>query len=378
MKVGIIKPIDGGIIDAVPSVSYIHRALICASLSDMQSYIECGLIPDDISATVKSLNNQGAKIRYDGSGFEIIPIEIPKSGRGFAAAAASQGFAGQSNRGEYWLDGKLAYQSIGGLFFTLPLLSSDSRITVEGREEYKPNIEMSVEMLEKFGVRVECEARDDGGTVYKIPGGQRFTSPGTIKPEGDWTNSAYWMCAAAISGSGVICRDLNRSSRQGDKEIVSILERFGAVTAYKGDSVAVRRSRLRSIRIDAAVTPDIVPVLAAVAAAADGQTVIYNALCVGLHENGILQKISSVLNALGAVVNENPDGLVIEGKPRLRGGTVSSQGDHRIAMMTAVASCVCEDTVAINDAEAVCKSYPDFFDHFEKLGGKITRDGKYS
>jgi len=335
-------------------------------------------MPEDLSSTIESLNKQGAFIRYDGGGFEILPVDLPQSGRGFTAAAASHGFAGQTNKGEYWLDGRTAYRSINGLFFTLPLLSCDSKITVEGEQEYKFNIDMTVDMLDIFGVRVSREEKENGGAVYTIPGGQRFITPGTVKIEGDWTNSSFWMCAAAVCGSGVICRGLNRSSRQGDKEIVSILERFGAVTLYKGDSVAVKRARLRSIRIDASATPDIVPALAAVAAVADGQTVIYNAGRVGLFDNGTLHKISSVLNALGADITENPDGFVIQGKPLLHGGTVSSNGDHRIAMMTAIASCACEDTVAINDAQAVRKSYPDFFEHFEKLGGKISWDGKYS
>ena len=113
--------------------------------------------------------------------------------------------------------------------------------------------------------------------------------------------------------------------------------------------------------------------LAAVAAGTEGKTIMYNAGRVHLYENGLLKKISKTLNALGADVIEDSDRLLIQGKTRLRGGTVSSLGDHRIEMMTAIASGLCEDTVAINDAGAVSKSYPDFYDDFEKLGGKIMR-----
>jgi len=372
LKVGIIKPISGGIINATASLAMVHRTLICASLSDAGTHIECSERPDVIFETIESLKNQGAKIRYDGSGFDVIPIEIPKDGRGFAAAAALHGFAGQNNRGEYWLSGNTAYQSISGLLFTLPLQSGDSKITVEGREEYRPNIEMTIDTLEQFGVHIEREARSDGGAVYKVAGGQTYKTPGSIKTEGDWTNSAFWLCAAAVCGDGVICSNLNRYSRQGEKEVVAILERFGAITAYKGDSVAIRRSRLRSIRIDAAEVPDIVPVLAVVASVTEGQSVIFNAERVGLSKNGMLKKICEVLTTLGAEIIDNADGLVINGKTRLRGGTVSSFGDPHITMMTAIASGVCDDTVAIYDAEAVSKVYPDFFDDFEKLGGKIS------
>jgi len=361
MKIGVIMPIKGGIINATASVARVHRALICASLSDKETYIESNELPDDISATIKDLNSKGAKIRYNGGGFEVIPIplELPKSDRG--------------DKEEYWLQGDKAYSSISGLFFTLPLLSTDSRIIIQGKEEYRSYIDMTIDMLKAFSVEVERKSRDDGGAEYKICAGQRFITPGKIKAEGDWTNSAFWLCAAAIQGDGIICSNLSRSSRQADKEVVSILERFSAVAAYKGDSVAVRRNRLRSIRIDAAEAPDIMPAVAIVAAVTEGQSIIYNAERVGLVENGMMKKISTALLGLGADVVPNSDGLVIIGKQRLRGGVVSSQGDHRIAMMTAIASGVCDDTVAIVDALAVNKSYPDFYDDFEKMGGQLLK-----
>jgi len=373
VKLGIVMPANGGIIKAVASLAEVNRALICASLSDAETFIECDEQPGEITATIESLNKQGAKIRYNGSGFEVVPINLPDSDRGFSAAAAAHGFAGQNNRGEYRLPGDTAYLSINGLFFTLPLQSGGSRVIVDGREEYSASIEMTIDMLRTFGIVIERKTHVDGSAEYMIFGGQKYKTPGVINTEGDWTNSAFWLSAAAISGSGVICSNLSRSSHQADKEIVGILERFGAITAYKGDSVAVRRSRLRSIRIDAAETPDIIPVLAVVASVADGQSIVYNADRVGLGKNGVLRNISTTLSALGADIIENSDGLIINGKSKLKGGTVSSLGDSRITMMTAIASCVCEDIVAINDAEAVNKTYPDFFDDFEKLGGKLLK-----
>ena len=373
MKIGIVKPVRGGIICATASLALVQRALMCAALSDSGTFIECNERPDEITGTIDSLKARGAKIRYDGTGYQVDPIKLPESGRGFAAAAAMHGFAGQNNRGEYWLPGSVAYQTIGGLYFTLPIQSGASKIVIEGRAEYKPYIDMTLDTLEQFGIKVEQELRNDGGIVYKITGGQIYKTPGTIKVDGDWTNCAFWLCAAAIGGEGIICSDLNRYSRQGDKEVVSILERFGAITAYKGDSVAVRRARLRSIRIDAAETPDIIPALAVVASAAEGKTVIYNAGRVGLYENGMLNKITDALTALGAEVIMNTDGLDIQGKPKLRGGTASSFNDPRIIMMTAIAAGVCEDTVAINDAKAISKVYPDFFEDYEKLGGVTLR-----
>jgi len=373
LKAGIVIPINGGIINATASLAQVNRALMCASLSDMETYIECNEMPEDIFTTINSLKGQGAQIRYDGSGFEVVPLNISESERGFAAAAAGHGFAGQNNRGEYHLQGDTAYRTINGLLFTLPIQSGDSKIIVTGKEECSANIRMTIDTLDMFNIKVERCVTDDGGATYLVAGGQRYKTPGIVKTEGDWTNSAFWLCAAAAYGSGVICENLSRSSRQADKEVMSILERFGAITAYKGDSVAVRRSRLRSIRIDIAETPDIVSALALVAAVAEGQTVIYNAQRVGLDKNETLSKINKALTTIGADIVENSDGLVIRGKPKLRGGTVSSFGDSRIVMMLAVAAGVCEDIVAINDADAVRKTYPDFFDDYEKLGGQVMR-----
>jgi len=339
--------------------------LICASLADKETYIQCNETSDDLYTAMESLNNTGAKIRYDGGGFEVKPIRLP------SATEASAPFTGVNKNGVLTLSGENAYQSLSGLLPALALLKTDSVIVVEGREELKAKTYMTIDAMELFGVKVEREARDDGGIAYKVAGNQKYISPGTIKIEGDWTNAAIWLCAAAIGGEGVICSDLNRFSRQSDKEIVNILERFGAIVAYKGDSVAVRRSNLRSIRIDVAEIPELVPMLAVVAAATQGQNVIYNAARLRLGESGFLHTISSTLNELGADVVENSDGLIINGKQRLKGGTVSSLGDQRIVMMTAIASGVCEDTVAIKDAEAVSKSYPGFFEDFEKLGGKV-------
>jgi len=128
LKVGIVAPVSGGIIEAVASPAQAHRALICASLSDAETYIECNETPDDLYTTIKSLNEQGAKIRYDGSGFEVIPIEIPSVERESVENGAQK-------KREYKLSGDKAYQSLNGLLLTLPLQSTDSTVKVEGKEE---------------------------------------------------------------------------------------------------------------------------------------------------------------------------------------------------------------------------------------------------
>ena len=160
---------------------------------------------------------------------------------------------------------------------------------------------------------------------------------------------------------------LDLHSYQGDREILSLLSRFGAEVIATKDSVTVRHRPLHGIDIDATQIPDLVPVLATVASVAEGTTHIYGASRLRLKESDRLVTVREMLSTLGAKVVETDDGLVIEGKPRLTGGTVSAAGDHRIAMSAAVASVACDAAVTVTGAEATAKSYPAFFDDMRSL-----------
>ena len=116
------------------------------------------------------------------------------------------------------------------------------------------------------------------------------------------------------------------------------------------------------------------PVLATVASAAEGETLIYGASRLRIKESDRLQTTYDTLFALGADIKLTDDGFVIRGKQKLLGGTVSSHNDHRIAMSAAVAACICENSVTVENAEAVSKSYPDFWQDFKKLGFNINTD----
>ena len=127
---------------------------------------------------------------------------------------------------------------------------------------------------------------------------------------------------------------------------------------------------LRGCRVDASQIPDAVPVIAAVAATAEGETVICNAERLRFKESDRIESVASMLRSLGAVVSTTPDGLIISGKPSLSGGETDSFGDHRIVMAAAVAAQKCENPVTITNAQAVGKSYPAFFEDYNSLGGK--------
>jgi 3-phosphoshikimate 1-carboxyvinyltransferase len=257
-------------------------------------------------------------------------------------------------------------QFISGLLFALPLLDGDSELRLTGQAESFPYIELTQAMLETFGVKAEF----DGG-VFSIPGGQRYRSPGVVRVEGDWSNAAFWLGAGAIGSGSVACAGLDLKSRQGDRAILDILTQFSAKVEGNASAVTVSNGKLRGVEIDARDIPDLVPVLAVIAAAAEGPTVIRNAGRLRAKESDRLASVTAVLRALGADANETDDGLVIHGGAAFRGGEVLSYGDHRIVMAAAVAATVCAEPVVIHGAEAVNKSYPGFFDDLRSLGGRV-------
>jgi len=277
---------------------------------------------------------------------------------------------GKLTAGIYSLDAGVSSQFISGLLFALPLLDENSELRLTGNIESFPYIELTISMLEKFNINI-----DFNDNVFYIHRKQTYKSPGTVHVEGDWSNAAFWLTAGALSENGITCEGLNLQSKQGDRAIIDILARFGA-KLIKGDSsvkVSAEKlsslSHLRGIEINARDIPDLVPVLAVAAAAAEGTTVIRNAGRLRTKESDRLEAVSSVLNTLGADVRVTEDGLIIKGGAPLKGGQVSSWGDHRIAMAASVASILCTQPVVIQDAQAVNKSYPGFFNDFRLLGG---------
>jgi 3-phosphoshikimate 1-carboxyvinyltransferase len=427
-----------GTVKAIPSKSQAHRALIWAALADKPTCIECECESADIAATADCLSALGAGIQRENGAYIVRPLERAESG-GLAMLPCGESgstfrfmlpivgalgrkvsfilkgrlperplsplyeelvrhgcdlspqgsvpfyAAGLLAPGTYSLDAGVSSQFISGLLFALPLLAGDSEVRLTGQAESFPYIEMTLAMLETFGVKAEFD-----GSCFSIPGGQAYRSPGVVRVEGDWSNAAFWLGAGAIGagaiGAGAIgagavgegsvtCTGLNLQSRQGDRAIMDILTRFGARLEANDSAVSVSGGKLYGIEIDARDIPDLVPVLAVIAAAAEGDTLIRNAGRLRGKESDRLAAISSVLRGLGADLNETGDGLIIHGGTALTGGQVSSWGDHRIAMASAIAAALCAEPVVIRGAEAVNKSYPGFFDDLRLLGGEVVISG---
>ena len=250
--------------------------------------------------------------------------------------------------------------------FALPLLNGDSKIIIEGTLESKGYIDLTLKALYDFGIDIENKDYNE----FIIKGNQHYIGR-EYRVEGDYSQGAFFLCADAI-GNEVVCKDLDINSLQGDREVIEILERMGVSFNKSEDEIIGMSNGLKSTIIDAKGCPDIIPILSVVASLSKGRTEIINAKRLRIKECDRLRAINLELSKLGANIYEKEDSLIIEGISEFKGGVnVWSHKDHRIAMMLAIAATRCKEEIILDDFECVSKSYPNFFEDFKALGGKI-------
>lgn len=264
--------------------------------------------------------------------------------------------------GGYTLDAGISSQFATGLLLALPLLEGRSTLTLKGRIVSAPYISMTEQAMQLAQIPPERN-----GCTYSFAGRLRYALPGRVCAEGDWSGAAPFLCMGALSETGVTVRGLSQDSAQGDRRVLDLLSQAGAKASASSGEVTVKRGELHGFTFDAGDTPDLVPVLAALAACAEGESRIYNASRLRDKESDRLSSAAAMLGALGADVSEEPDALKIRGRAGLRGGCADAYGDHRIAEAAAVAACRCSEEVILNGAECVEKSYPAFWEDLECL-----------
>lgn len=374
-----------GIVNAIPSKSQAHRLLICAAFADGSTTLICPETNDDIQATAICLNALGADIRRSDSGYEISPVKsIPnealldcgESGStlrfllpivGALGVDATFRMGGRLPRrplsplweemermgcrlsrpaensircqgkliaGDYFIDGGISSQFISGLLFAAALIDGKSQITVTGNLESKPYVDLTKQALQ----------------IFQAPD---FHTPGYVTVEGDWSNSAFFLAAQQL-GSAVTVTNLQTDSLQGDRMVATLLPQLE-----------------NHCEIDAKDIPDLVPILSVVAAAQNG------AVFTGIHrlrlkESDRVESVIQMIKNLDGKAEADENTLTVYGTG-LKGGTVDSMNDHRIAMSAAIASTVCTEPVTILGAQCVSKSYPHFWEEFIRLGGKYEQ-----
>ena len=406
-----------------PSKSMAHRAIICASLAKGTSIIENIDYSDDILATMGAMRALGAEITQRGSTLTIngektlksgdcviqckesgstlrffVPISLLKEGKTQFLGTARLGerpltpykdichkqniqFEAKSpgldttvngllQAGEFIIAGNISSQFISGLCFALPLLKGDSVIRIEGVLESRSYTDMTLQMLERFGIEIICNDYKE----FHIKGGQQYR-PNNYSVEADFSQSAFFFVMGAVS-KGMTLKGLNPKSTQGDKAVVSILQQMNANITQQGDDYIVLPSDLKGTTIDAADCPDIIPVLAMAAACAEGRTTVINAQRLRIKESDRISAVVTELSTLGAKVVELSDGMVIDGVPSLGGGKVSAWNDHRIAMSLASISPKCTGNLELDNHHCTAKSFPSFWEVFQSLGGKTDSLGE--
>ena len=403
-----------GHIKAIASKSVAHRLLICAAFADKSSIIECAETNDDIDATINCLSALGATITKKDCFYKIEPIKsavqkatlpcsesgstlrfllpicaslggeftfdmqgrlknrplsplkelLEENGIVFSNPSESQlTIKGKLSLDTFEIAGNVSSQFITGLLLALTIQGKGALLKVTKTLESAPYIDITLDALSQFNVTIE-----KNNNIFSIPQGTKLIAPNTVKVEGDWSNAAFPLALGIIGKHPILVTNLSANSKQGDKEIVNILRRFGGTVRECDGGFITEPSSLRGIEVDASQIPDLVPIIATVATIAKGQTVIYNASRLRLKESDRLLSISTVLSTLGADIKETDDGLIINGKESLLGGCVSSFNDHRIAMSVSIASVVCKNSVTVENSESTQKSYPSFWNDMQSLG----------
>lgn len=258
------------------------------------------------------------------------------------------------------VDGSLSSQFVTGLLLALPLAGGETTIRVLDPVS-TPYIDMTLDTADRFGV----EIHRNGYEEYFIAGNQRYRAT-EMDIEGDWSAAAMLLVAGATAGE-VCVRNIPALSKQADTAILTALERAGAGLVCEPGRITATHRRLRAFEFDATQCPDLFPALAALAASAEGISVLRGTHRLAHKESDRAQAIRTEYGRLGIEVElPDEDTMTIRGGT-IRAGRVSAHGDHRMAMSLAVAALRAEGTVTIEGAECVSKSYPRFFGDLEKI-----------
>ena len=414
-----IKPNKlSGTIQIPPSKSLSHRAIIAAALAEGESIISNVLYSKDILATIDAMRACGAEIKEysdhlvihgskvkrvksminaNESGSTIrfmIPIalvcdeKIEFRGENhlvkrpldtFLEIFDTQGI--KYTRGEDYLPlkvysglkcgtfevrGDISSQFITGLLYALPLLDGDSKIVITTNLESKGYIDLTLDMLKKFGIEIENKEYKE----FIIKGNQSY-KPYNYTIEGDFSQSAFFLVADAL-GADIKLSCMNMDSHQGDKKILLDMEDFGSNIIFENDLLSLENKALHGATIDFSQSPDLGPALTVLAALADGESNFINAGRLRIKECDRITAMRIELEKMGAKIIEHKDGMTIYGVKELHGAIIDSHNDHRVAMAIAMASLKTKGDIKILNAGCVSKSFPNFFSVFESLGGIVS------
>ena len=396
-----------------PSKSVLHRYIIASSLAKGISKIENISFSEDIIATIEAMKKLGAKIEQkdnylliDGSDTfknlnENIEIDCNESGstlrflfplsiveenkvlfkgRGklfkrpmtpyfenFEKYKIKHSYIdenkilleGKLKAGIYEIDGNISSQFITGLLFSLPLLEGESKIIINGKLESSNYIDISLDCLSKFGIKIINNSYQE----FIIEGNQSYRA-GNYRTEADYSQAAFFLVANAI-GSNIKINDLSENSLQGDKKIIDYISE---IDNWNSKDTLV---------LDGSETPDIIPILSLKATVSGKKIEIVNIERLRIKESDRLKATVEELSKLNFDLIEKKDSILINSRENFEANknekivSLSAHSDHRIAMMIAIAATCYDGEILLDNLDCVKKSYPNFWEVFLSLGGKI-------
>lgn len=409
-----------GTVAAPPSKSLAHRAVLCAALAAGPSQLENLSFSQDISATLAAAGQLCAQVstgphsaQVEGLGHFrplrgpvdccesgstlrfLIPLAslsgqaVTFTGRGrlmerpqsvYEAVFAQQGLRlehipqglvveGALRSGRYELAGDVSSQFISGLLFALPLLEGDSTLQLLPPVESRSYIQLTRQVQQRFGVHSRWLSERE----LLIPGGQQYR-PCCYTVEGDYSQAAFPAVLGAVCG-GVTITGLAADTLQGDAVILDILRRAGARFTADADGLHFEKAPLHGVDIDLADCPDLGPVLMVLGLLCSGTTCIRNAQRLRLKESDRIAAMEAELQACGGRIQSDGGQILIQGcAGALHAPAAPLQGhnDHRVVMSLTVLALAAGLPVTIDGAEAVAKSWPDFFDAARALGAEVN------
>lgn len=425
--------IPTGTIAAIPAKAHAHRALIAAALADSPSTLLIAHYSEDIDATIASLRGLGAIIEKTESGVRVIPIpenqshgtidahesgttlrlllsvgsaicdttDVTAAGRlpnrpleplksqleahGITFSATKPPFtiSGHLTGGLFEMVGNVSSQFFSGLLLASPKLDEDTLINSTTPLQSRDYVTLTRHVMADFGVMAYTT---DDGNSFTVPKGQHYHGLENYPIEGDWSNSAIWLVAAAITSQPLTITNLQPDSTQADKRILDIIDCAGTTVEWQTeDGTVIEDEQLDNIKtplrlhcegraidpitVDLEQCPDLLPVLAALACSIEGESWFINGERLRLKESDRLLAVRDLVRTLGGTAHIEGDNLYINGTGRLTGGTVTSHNDHRLVMAASLMALFSDDPITITDSQAINKSYPLFFKHWNELGG---------
>ncbi len=299
-----------------------------------------------IAHLVDALRRAGAQIAYlENHGYP--PLKI-----------IANGLKG----GSVEIDGSISSQFLTALLMAAPMAQEDMHIGIVGELVSKPYIDITLDIMRRFGVDVENESY----RKFVVKAGQRYRTPGRYMVEGDASAASYFMAAAAIKGGRVEVQGIGKRSVQGDVAFAEVLEKMGAKVEWYDESIAVSRGTLRAVDMDFNHIPDAAMTIATTALFAEGTTVLRNIYNWRVKETDRLHAMATELRKTGAVVEEGRDYLAVTPPRRLQHAEIDTYNDHRMAMSFSLLA-LDPASVTINDPDCVAKTFPNYFEVFDTI-----------